>query len=412
MYTWSLAEGSINVSKAFSALSIGGYGYIHTDGKEYAVLSSYIYEPRNPMSRSRYYTSYDFILNSQPDREYTITSDILSYMVNSGIYEIIPQSDRTIYMTIDVREIYRVDIVIEAMEHDTNSTTRQTRISNGTNNTVVVELNNQASIEDGRYTKRGVIYTYKGLNNSISSSYDERRYSGVEYYISGVKLEGNSVVVEGDSEIVVRYIPKSLEIEVVYELEGEVVSIEEISSILTKFEVTGESEVYLGSKLGIEYTLNTDYNIRIEINGKELSGNEYIVQDIDYESGKVEIVAKVDMQSNEEISIRYVLADSTQSLPTDDIGSMEIYVSGELVEGNEGIRVIEGRRVEVVLALNRGYVYYGYKQNSGAINRDGIEGNRLVISESFDVERDSGEYIIYVSKESIEAILDQSERRQ
>ena len=90
--------------------------------------------------------------------------------------------------------------------------------------------------------------------------------------------------------------------------------------------MTGESEVYLGSKLGIEYTLNTDYNIRIEINGKELSGNEYIVQDIDYESGKVEIVAKVNMQSNEEISIRYVLADSTQSLPTDDIGSMEIYV--------------------------------------------------------------------------------------
>ena len=116
------------------------------------------------------------------------------------------------------------------------------------------------------------------------------------------------------------------------------------------------------------------------------------------------------MQSNEEISIRYVLADSTQSLPTDEIGSMEIYVSGELVEGNEGIRVIEGRRVEVVLALNRGYTYYGYKQNSGAINRDGIEGNRLVISESFDVERDSVEYIIYVSKESIEAILDQSER--
>ncbi len=410
MYTWSLKDKEIGLKEAFSEISIGGYGYIHTDGSEYAIISSYIYEPKNPTSRARYYTSYEFICHSQPETKYAITSDILSYMVNNGVYEIIGKDNRTIYMTIEVRKIYSIDIIIEMLEHDTNSSTRTTTISNGTNNIVSVELNNQASHEEGIYLTKGKIYTYEGLTNNISSTYDERRYIGVEYYIDGVLLDKNSVIVSKDSEIRVRYIPNSLGIEVLYELEGNRVSYEEISNILTKFEVKGESEVYLGSSIEIGYTIDSDYNIRIEINEKELVGNIYTIQDIDYDKGKIEIIAKISMQLNEEISVRYSLADSTQSLPNDDIGEMRVYIEGEEVEGLENIRVISGKRVEVRLELNTGYTYYGYKQDNKAINRAEITNNTVELSKSFDIEQDSGEYTIYVIKEMVSAVLEQPDK--
>ena len=406
--SWRLSDGTINLSKAFSALSMGGYGYIHTNGEEYAILSSYVYEPRNPMNRTRYFASYDFLCLDKPTREYEINTDMLYYMVDTTeVYEIVPEGSRTIYMTIDVREIYRIGLTVEALPNDTNSTTRTTTISNGTNNTIVLETNARATLTGNVYTT-GEIYTYYGLTNSISSNYDTNRYSGVEYYLDEVKLEGNTLAVEQDSELVIRYIPNAIPVQIRYELDGQTVDRQALNGILTEFEVIGNSEVYLGSELVINYAVASDYNIRVEINGKELIGNSYTVQDSDYDEGQVEIAVKVNTQPNEEISIRIVQSDSRKVLADDDEGTVSVYVDNELQEGNEGIRVIEGKRVEISIDLNRGYTYYGYKRNNGAIDRSALTGNRLVISTSFDIARDSGEYTIYVSKEDVTAVMDQT----
>ena len=407
--SWSLSDRTINLSKAFSILSIGSYGYRHTNGEEYAIISSYIYEPRNPMNRSRYYASYDFLCTSRPTREYEINTDILYYMVNIGrVYEIVAKSARTIYMTIDVREIYRIGLSVEALVNDTNSSTRITTISNGTNNTEELETKARATEQGGIYLPRGEIYTYYGLDNRLSSIYDERRYSGVEYYLEEVRGEGNRIAVEEDSELVIRYIPKAIGVEIRYELDGQGVDREALEGILTRFEVIGDSEVYLGNELWITYAVATDYNIRIEINGKELIGNSYEVQDSDYDEGRVEIVVKVSTRPNEEISIRIAQSDSTKVMAGDEEGEIRVYIDGEQVEGTEGIRVIVGKRVEVRIELNRGYEYYGYKHNNGAIDRTELTGNTLVLSRSFDVERESGEYTIYVSKEEVTAEMDQT----
>ena len=407
--SWSLSDRTINLSKAFSALSIGSYGYRHTNGEEYAIISSYIYEPRNPMNRSRYYASYDFLCTSRPTREYEINTDILYYMVNIGrVYEIVAKSARTIYMTIDVREIYRIGLSVEVLVNDTNSSTRITTISNGTNNTEELETKARATEQGGIYLPRGEIYTYNGLDNRLSSIYDERRYSGVEYYLEEVRVEGNRIAVEEDSELVIRYIPKAIGVEIRYELDGQGVDREALEGILTRFEVIGDSEVYLGNELWITYAVATDYNMRIEINGKELIGNSYEVQDSDYDEGRVEIVVKVSTRPNEEISIRIAQSDSTKVMAGDEEGEIRVYIDGEQVEGTEGIRVIVGKRVEVRIELNRGYEYYGYKHNNGAIDRTELTGNTLVLSRSFDVERESGEYRIYVSKEEVTAEMDQT----
>ena len=409
MYTWSLKDESVNLTKAFSPLSIGGYGYIHNDANntEYAILSSYVYEPRNPASIVRQYRAYDFLCLTQPDEEIMINGDLLSYMVIYTTYEIVPIENRTIYMTINVREIFEIDVLVQRLDHDTNSTTRTVVISNSTNNTEEIVLGNQASVSGGYYTTRGLIYTYNGLMNTIESTYDDSRYEGVEYYLNDVLLEGDTLSVDRDSQIVVRFLPKALGVEVRYELDGEPTTLENLSGILTNFVLMGDSEVYVGSILELRYSVHSDYNIRVEINGKELFGYAYIVQDDDYDSGVVEIVVKINMQPNDVVSFRFALSDSTKALAGDDYGEMTAYVNGEAEDELENIRVIEGRSVEVRLDLNTGYAYYGYKQNNSGINTSSITNNVLVVTDSFDLILDSGEYTIYVSKQDVTATFNQ-----
>ena len=133
----------------------------------------------------------------------------------------------------------------------------------------------------GYYTTRGLIYTYNGLMNTIESTYDDSRYEGVEYYLNDVLLEGDTLSVDRDSQIVVRFLPKALGVEVRYELDGEPTTLANLSGILTNFVLMGDSEVYVGSILELRYSVHSDYNIRVEINGKELFGYAYIVQDDD-----------------------------------------------------------------------------------------------------------------------------------
>ena len=108
----------------------------------------------------------------------------------------------------------------------------------------------------------------------------------------------------------------------------------------------GDSEVYVGSILELRYSVHSDYNIRVEINGKELFGYAYIVQDDDYDSGVVEIVVKINMQPNDVVSFRFALSDSTKALAGAVYGEMTAYVNGEAEDELENLREIEGMSVE------------------------------------------------------------------
>ena len=411
--TFKLSDVTLEVSSAFEALTSEGYGYIGESG-EYAIISSYAYIVRNPMNRDRHYMSYSFPCRSIPTDEFEITTGLLGEMLNVSQYSIVGNTveERTIYMTIEVRRIYEVIVEIEQGEHDTNSSERITRISNGTDNIVDVVLSASSTVDsEGVYTTRGRIYSYEGQTNRLSSIYDENRYSGVRYYyIEGEareELDGNEFELVNDTLIRVEYIANSLAVEIVYELEGEVVGESELEGILTELEVTPREGLYEGSEIEIRESHERGYIVEIVVNGRvqTLENGEtiYTVQDQDYDGGVIEIVVEITSEPRDEVSVELRIYNNEEILGNEDIGEVRIEVDGEVQEGSEAT-ILEGQRVAFVIDLEAGYRYYGYRQNSGNVIQGGT-GERIEVTDSFSIEEDAGRYIIYVEKERIDVVL-------
>ena len=411
--TFKLSDVTLEVSSVFEALTSVGYGYIGESG-EYAIISSYAYIVRNPMNRDRHYMSYSFPCRSIPTDEFEITTGLLGEMLNVSQYSIVGNTveERTIYMTIEVRRIYEVIVEIEQGEHDTNSSERITRISNGTDNIVDVVLSASSTVDsEGVYTTRGRIYSYEGQTNRLSSIYDENRYSGVRYYyIDGdarEELDGNEFELVSDTLIRVEYIANSLAVEIVYELEGEVVGESELEGILTELEVTPREGLYEGSEIEIRESHERGYIVEIVVNGRvqTLENGEtiYTVQDQDYDGGVIEIVVEITSEPRDEVSVELRIYNNEEILGNEDIGEVRIEVDGEVQDGSEAT-ILEGQRVAFVIDLEAGYRYYGYRQNSGNVIQGGT-GERIEVTDSFSIEEDAGRYIIYVEKERIDVVL-------
>ena len=394
---WTLNKGEVSLRDIFSDTRIDGmYKYI---GGDYAVIYSHVYQPRKPSDTSMHYVAYSFPLTSEPNDTYVINVDTLRYMLEYSVGEILREDNRTIYMGAEVRPIYEMRIRTEEQAHDTNSTERVTTITNTNTNSIV-----HRTIGD-IYSNETIGYTYRGLTNRISSEYDERYYSGARYYIDGVEIEGDSYLQERDSEIVIHYIPRELELEIRYYINGEETS--DISNIVSGFMVYAPSEIYIDSEIEIPtgYTVDSRYVMRIEINGEEVISS-YIVSERDYEIGSIELEVLLESGEAGKVTIRYALSDSSKATSGDDYGTFTIYIGGEAIEG-DSIEVYEGESLEIGMALNTGYVYYGYRQNNERVDTSAIT-DRLVLTDSFNSSEDSGQYTIYIAKETVQVIYDKT----
>ena len=136
-------------------------------------------------------TTYSFPNEEIPTARYAIGSDFLWDLVRTSTGQIVPVANRTIYFCIEVYEQYDVKAQVERVEHDTNSTTRTTQLSSSVHNILeLLTVNAGATDNAGIYTSVDFV-TYEGLTFNLSSTYDEKRYSGVEYSHNDEAIEGS-----------------------------------------------------------------------------------------------------------------------------------------------------------------------------------------------------------------------------
>ncbi len=450
-YTWSLDDASINLKSLFSSTGrIDGrdiYGLIYADNK-YAIISSWLYIPKRPTDTRNYYTTYAFPNYEISTRDYIITSDLLASMVITGSGEIVPIENRTIYFSIEVYEQYEITAQVKALDHDTNSTNRSTTISATSRiyvNTLNLTGNSTIDESTNMYTTMVHFYTYEGLIFALNSSYDSKRYSGVEYEYDGTKIE-NSIAFTKDNisenkngTLTISFIPKNLQVTKKYYIEddGNIAEISETEvANIVKVILSSDEYIYVDSEIGISITpVDTKefnkYNLSVSvgIDPKENISNEnqksndkfigsHIVSDsVDYAAGEVVVNITLQMKSHDSVNLTFALTDeeywtgestslkNTRSLADDEYGSITLYVDGEEVT-ESGFSIIAGQKVEVEVNLNFGYTLRGYRKNIGSIQA--VSTARFTLTEHFDATEnvgDGGYYTIFISKDLYDAVL-------
>ena len=404
---WQVGE-RIGIASAFSEIA-SGYGY--KGAEEYAVLNSYAYVKNNPNNRNYMYRTYPFILKEKPSETYTLDST-LGVMLNAGAGSIIPEGEeaRTVYTTIEVRKLIKIEVEVYAEEYDPNDTVREITLTNTSTNSTSIKLHPESEIVDGKYTTTAELYSYNGLMNMATVNMDNDRYTGVVYRIGDSEV-ATRFTLEEDATLEVHLIPRTLEARVRYYLNGE--ERESLQEITLSLEA--ENNLHLNSTVNISYQLQADYLVTIEINKQAQSpdGNSitYKVQGSDYAYREIGIAVYVRNKPTDKIDISYRLEDSTKSLLTDNYGNLIVRVGDDEESYQnkvEGITVIADKPVEVELSLNAGYEYSGRVQfNNNAKKSLKLEGNKLQLIESFRVgdNGDAGSYIIYLRKREIKVHL-------
>ena len=401
--------------------------YYYESTKNYALLASRLYFVKNHTSKSNnYYTTYDFLLTIAPTAVYEIGPYHISYMVdNFESGTIIPSQNRKLYIMLDVRELLSVNMQVEKQSKDTNSTQRSTTITNGTNNNVTFIVAANASHDGGYYMNASgnttvSIYSYVGAVNDISSVYDSNRYFRVEYYLDDMLLQTNKFTLIKNSTITIKFVPRYLETEITYMLDGVVVDeVEAKMYIENESRPTMPGYYYLSESLNYRATItNEDYNLRVSMNNSEpVSTTDierqinytYTVVDADFDFEKLNLLVEISMKDNSKIRITYQLIDSSKKFADDNYGVFAVKENSTLKIDNVSvaeISVIENRNVYVELGLNTGYVYRAVKHNTFEAKEVELDGNgRLILIDGYNPELDSGDYLILLDKVDVTAEL-------
>ncbi len=418
---------------------LGFFYYQHSetvgegDNKEevttnYALLSSRMFFPANyTKTNDNHYTQYDFLLENAPDKQFKLNPNILSYMVNNysrGV--IIPSSNRQIYIMLEVRELLEITMKVQALANDTNSKTRTTTLTNGTNNNKNIEVASSAIIESGYFkTSNGTTevkaYTYDGLINKLTSVFDSKRYVEAEYYLNGSvePLETSNFVVEEDSLLIIKYIPSSLKVEYAYTVDGVSVPQGAVSNYITDNSATISRDMVIGDEFTYSILeLHPDYNVIVVINNNTISatidGNimnyAYTVNNFDYDYERILINVIIKMKDNSKINVRYQLIDyDLKHFIDDEYGTMTVYenniAKAENVEQANDVTIIVGRNVDFEISLNAGYVYSGIKHGTNEKTAPALVGSKISAITNYNPEVDCGDYLILIDKVTISAIL-------
>ncbi len=418
--TFKLNDGKGSTTSFSSRLkneTLGWYYYNHFDSdttafKKYALLSSRMYFPNKLYETvDNHYTTYDFLLTTEPTNTFELYSSMLANMVeNYETQKIISPLDnnRTIYIMLEVRELLEIEMKVEKADYDTNSTSRTTTLTNGTNNSQSLALSS-----DSNFDEKQTVYTYKSLTNTLSSTFDENHYSEVKYYLDGVELKSNSFEVESNAKLTIKYIPETLDIVYSYTLDGVEKSYEEMVSggYLTDNHASISNDWVVGGTFAYIPQVHADYDVSVTINGSSISPDSnsytYTVQATDFDYGQISVLTELTLKDNSKINVKFQLVDSSKKTLNDDIGTFTVFENTKPLDSN--LTIIEGRDVYFKLNLNAGYTFVGIKHNTD----DMVEKDNLTLDstygykviESYNPDEDGGNYWISVDKVAITATL-------
>jgi len=429
----------INASENFYVVKIltctnADAGHTHTDScyTNYVVLESWL--DYAILGNNNYRTVYEFLLKSEH-----LTSgsenDTLSQSVMNNIFgfgEIVASDYRVLTVRIKVSELYTITLKAEQDKtypdpyYEDRTTTiknHDTGFGNYTNSGTLTTSGNG-------FANSVVVYSYKGVENVLSSTFNKVAYRGVNYRYaeSGSNIEGNKFILDetivddnGNVEIIVTYIPKPIEtFNVTYQLNGV-----ENSSIVAKFgstnttnklikELTSTSitSLYSGQHVDYQYELlSNDHRVVVTLNGVVQTSNPFacVVAEQTYQSGGFFIVVNLISIQKENATIMYVLDDSTKAFTDDIYGEMELFVNStnvtlEPTNGMYVVSVAEGKKLSVDISkMAKGYTFVGLKRALTSLSPV-FEDGKLVITNSFNFNEDNI-YFVVIKKDTIRATL-------
>ena len=416
---WSMYDSSYTPDKFITCC-------LDLNKKSYALLSSRMYSPNldgdAPSDTTElYYKSYDFLLTDLPEDVFKLDSVILSKMVNYSNNKIVRDENREIFILLQARELYSLNVSVLSSDKPDPDGDREVIVSNGKNNNVEITKQPAESVK---------VYTYKGAENVMVANYNTNMYSGVEYYLGNVKLNGTSFkTTEDNQNLKIKYVVKPLSAQVKYFVDGvekiaqTMVEDDYISNIsyyaLNGATFINPNDIYVGYKAKYYCELvNNDYNLSITINTKAYALNaDYDVTANDYAYNGLKIVVSLDTKPKDIIQVRYVLIEKAiEGEPY--YGNIVVY-EDNVIQPNENttgsndviVSIVEGREVYIALTINEGYKYHGYKYNTNSINTSvsltsvGSVNNVLYICEEYELDENAGLYVIYLEKIDVTATL-------
>lgn len=396
-------------------VNVGGYivlneddiwCYISSDGDEYALLSTRLFFPNNMTTvDGNFYHTYKFLLNAQPiiQTDNAIGSTVIAKMVEGySEGQIISEEHRNIYMMFEVRKLLTISATVEKYDYDTNLTTRTTKITSGDNNFKTI-----TNIP----TSPVVIYSYMGCDNILSSAYNDCYYTGVEYYVDGAELISNYFVADQNAELVVKYVPKALKVEIVYSPEALK------SAISDNFVDIQDVEFYLDDQIRYQLeVVNEIYDVNVEIGGAWTSSSNEIrnlvlnhtVSVADYNAEAIRIYVDIFEKGNSQIQVSYKLQDVNEMLGDDDYGTFAIYDGNDqelVADANGKYTIYSGSNVNAKLNLNYGYKYVGVSFANQDMQQQPIEDSKVNLITDFDHTLNAGTYYIVIDKIEVNAHL-------
>lgn len=395
-----------------------GY-YVNLDGNEYALLSSRLYFPNNVGSKiDNYYATYTFKLITSSDLTKTmqVNSGILANMVTSARYEIVPNANRKVYIMLEVREIYRVDITEQiATGYTDPGTERKAEISCGDNSVAVVSKD----------IPTATFYTYSGLTNNIKITYHALSCDKAEAELNGSLLTDKTFNVTGDSALAITYTPKALNVEFNYLVYDDAqnkynsVGSDAPADAGITITVNKQTNILVGNIVKItNFTLTGDYSYKLQINNTLVTvGQEYEVTNSDYEKGKIEVQIYLKRIPSGQIDFEFVPLNNGTDYDTyniNKINKVELFESDVRKEGSLTYDVVNGKEVKIKLTLAKGYTFYGinYSHTNTSTNYTFDADGKTVLISNFDKNANKGIYYIYLQKEKVNATLTLSDENE
>lgn len=428
-FTGEISQTLVGQEFATFEVDKTSYYIIEINNKKYAILESYLPQAN---STSNYKLTYNFMLSSLSTTGYKLTQSGLNSIYGNSTTIVSPEN-RKLIMQINVAELY--SITLKAEKHtnpDSNDSTRSTTIENGNGkNSIALETGANSD-----YEKTKIIYTYEGAENSLSSTFDSKRYSGVIYNWDGSELtynwdgselttsqfmldrthfgEGNKDAIK-NSNITVTYIPKPISTFNVTYQKKEVEDSSVRGDIIEDILPSQTPNLYMNQSVTYKLKLiNPDYTVSVSINGKNQNlgttdsegyYNFTCIVDSDvYEAEGFFVIVNVTEIPTGSIVIKYVLDNNTTASADDDYGSLQARVNNIETTVTEAstntfmVTVPQNAKVEVDLSLlNKGYHFV----KCGTTET--LTDNKLTLTDSYDLSKAT--YYITIAKDTICATL-------
>lgn len=412
---WKIGD-EVSLQNMFTDCSSQGLGWvIEVDGIKYAAIQSYGWHALNSSNKGYLNTQYPFLLNNLSNETYTIDSDGVYNMSGTSAGVIIPTDARKLYMAIDVREIVVLTMEVEGLPYDTNNSIRTTILNTEQEMKIVAGAEMSGNLFK---TTAGVyslsMYSYTGKTNSLASTYDEKYYTGVEYYLGEELLTVQEFTLDGSQTVTIKYLPRLLNLGTVsFYLNNSLTTEQQLKNdgiFNSNFIVDPISNLYHVSDsncstITFTYSIADNFDIdKMIINEKEFGKiNEYKVALSDYDIGAINLQVYVKEAPKNEINIKYALENNLQVTGSEDFGS--ITISGETYDGSQ-IVVYNGDSISFDMFINLGYEFSSIFKGINLYTKYTKVGNTINLINNFDSEVDAGTYTVYLKKTEVVAYLD------